>query len=324
MEFTPPYPPTASHLRVAAMRAFIDGEALCDAGDVKAGVAKLKTANHLSWELDATEWPAWAHALYKQLLEDAPPPAPPPILARQPYLPLEARVDAAIADLASKHFCVIDNFLGAETSRRFRKSCETNWDSGELFFPAKVAGPGGSTTGSRSYLTRSDHIAWIDLAKEDLLRLKPIVDGIDELIRSIRPRMNPDAEVTRQRPQVARYGKGDAFARHCDNYCPLSGEGPHCNGRWLTAVYYTVEEWSEPDGGCLRLFRPQGDAANETGDVDDEAVAMQEDDAIVDVPPLEDRLILFHSDFRVPHEVRPVQSDLPRYAATVWYNSVGM
>lgn len=84
-----------------------------------------------------------------------------------------------------------------------------------------------------------------------------MVGCVDTLIRSLQPLLLPHAlPVSRQRPQLARYDVGDAFARHCDNYCPESRSGRHCNPRWLTAVYYTSTGWSSADGGCLRLFRP--------------------------------------------------------------------
>jgi hypothetical protein len=57
---------------------------------------------------------------------------------------------------------------------------------------------------------------------------------------------------------VARYGYGDAFARHVDNNC-CRGQGELCNGRVLTTVYYMQDaDWdAETDGGCLRLFGSQ-------------------------------------------------------------------
>lgn len=63
------------------------------------------------------------------------------------------------------------------------------------------------------------------------------------------------AGATRNRPMVSRYGKGASFARHCDNHCER-GNGPLCNGRWLTAVFY-CNDWSVGSGGVLRIFQPQ-------------------------------------------------------------------
>ena len=52
-------------------------------------------------------------------------------------------------------------------------------------------------------------------------------------------------------------------------------------------------------GGLLRIF-PQGWA-----------------DQVVDIEPVMDRLVLFWSDRRNPHEVQPAYQ--VRYAITIWY-----
>merc|ERR1712107_949513 len=43
-------------------------------------------------------------------------------------------------------------------------------------------------------------------------------------------------------------------------------------------------------------------------------------DVVCDVAPLNGRLLLFYSDNRCPHEVRPIYGDRPRYATTFWYH----
>ena len=310
MECVHPYPPTPAHARLAAIHAHIQGEALCDAGKTSEGIAMLKRATFLAWELDAPDWPGWAVALYAQLQDGAPVPVPPPVLmapvesdvaaasagqcgaspAAQRYIPAALATmwrsrsvaqsswwssteafHAVSTALAAQNFVVLDDFAGLAACRGFRSGCETAWHSGELFHPAKVAEPGRGVDGKRSALTRSDYLAWVDVgtakgvsgAEGDVQRaeLGHIVSCVDTLARALRDRLlGPEAVITRQRPQVARYGLGDAFARHCDNYCPAGQPtgGPLCNGRWLTAVYYTSEDWQEADGGCLRIYRPQG------------------------------------------------------------------
>lgn len=370
-----PYPPTPAHQRLPAMRAYLDGEALCDAGKTVAGIALMRKATYLSWELGTPDWPGWATALYAQLMDGAPAFSPPPVLsswagdhaawnrfvpeavqtalARRPTADVDwwsssAAADAVASALASQHFVALDCFAGIGTCRRFRATCEKEWAGGERFRPAKVAEPGGGVGGQRSALARSDYLAWVDVGAlatppsdeqpalddsegDGWRALADIVLKADALVRMLRERLlQHGASVTRQRPQVARYGLGDAFARHCDNYCPAGkpASGPHCNGRWLTAVYYSSERWEEGEGGCLRIYRPQG-ATHGDGDSaspDEQASEsssqigqVMEDDALLDVAPIADRMLFFLSDFRCPHAVLPVRSERARYAATLWY-----
>lgn len=375
MEFNAPFPATPPAHRRAAVQAYIDGEALCDKGETKAGIALIRQATFVAWELDSSDWPAWAEQLYGELVDGTPPPPPPPLLehsdgeAYRLFIPTRLTVnsgsschdgeqwwtrpdalDAICSTLARQHFVVLDAFAGSVIAQGFRDACEAEWRTGRRFRPAKVAEPGGGTDGARSVLTRSDHITWVDVrgqaddgepnggdadaneegqTREFHTGLRSIVERVDALIRLLQPRLLQEEEegesrgeggsaiVTRQRPQVARYGEGDAFARHCDNYCPAAGHGPYCNQRWLTCVYYaSSRDWRrEADGGCLRVFRPQG---GEDDAVD--TAQTYEEDAVVDVAPLADRLLLFRSDFRVPHAVLPVTSAKARYAVTCWIN----
>lgn len=83
---------------------------------------------------------------------------------------------------------------------------------------------------------------------------------------------------------------GACLFQHCDN--------PHRNGRKLTVLYYLNNGWQPEDGGELRVY----DAANTV---------------VRDVEPILDRVVLFFSDQRVPHEVLPAHKE--RFAVTLWF-----
>lgn len=68
-------------------------------------------------------------------------------------------------------------------------------------------------------------------------------------------------------------------------------------GRRLTCIIYANESWRPGDGGELRLHPLGGE--------------------VIDVPPLGNRLVVFFSDARVPHEVLPSHAD--RYALSMWF-----
>ena len=81
---------------------------------------------------------------------------------------------------------------------------------------------------------------------------------------------------------VACYpGNHTAYKRHVDNY--------NKDGRCITTIYYLNKGWnSEVNGGLLRMY-PEG---------------MEP----VEIEPVLDRLLIFWSDKRNPHEVLPAHS----------------
>ena len=67
----------------------------------------------------------------------------------------------------------------------------------------------------------------------------------------------------------------------------------------MTAILYLNSEWTAADGGVLRVYPHQRDTH-------------------YDIEPIANRLVLFWSDFRCPHEVMPANAD--RYAVSFWYH----
>ena len=53
--------------RREAIVAYMEGEKLCDEGDLSSGMKMLKRASFLAWELSLEEWPSWANALRAEL-----------------------------------------------------------------------------------------------------------------------------------------------------------------------------------------------------------------------------------------------------------------
>ncbi|XDV32693.1 hypothetical protein PO909_003442 [Leuciscus waleckii] len=91
---------------------------------------------------------------------------------------------------------------------------------------------------------------------------------------------------------VACYpGNGTGYVRHVDN--------PNGDGRCITCIYYLNKDWDvKVHGGVLQIY-PEGR------------------NVVANIEPLFDRLLIFWSDRRNPHEVKPAFAT--RYAITVWY-----
>ena len=121
---------------------------------------------------------------------------------------------------------------------------------------------------------------------------------------------------TRSKVMVTCYdGRDDdssRYTRHVDN--------GNKNGRTLTAIYYLNEKWRRSHGGALRIYArtrvEDGSLIEPDKDFFDDEVV---DTASVHtaVEPIADRLVLFLSDWRTPHEVMPTHRD--RFAVTVWF-----
>lgn len=331
--------PSPAATRADAVRAHVAGEALCDAGRVEEGVRAFKAAKALAWELDGEEWPAWARELYDVLsaggsVVDSS--AEPTMMTEQGPHPLRsgsfspraergdwwrtaAAVDEVVAALHKRHFAVIDGFAGSAAAARMRGACE---EASHQLKPASDRSRANA---------RSDQVTWEPAGFEALSQR---TDALVTLLRRSGRCGELEGVASRQRLMFSRYAEGDFFARHVDNDC-ARGKGRRCSPRVLTAVYYlqSAEGWdARADGGCLRLFRPEcvteeddevadeGDDAGHAatgGDIGGQAAGA---DALVDIAPVCDRLVLFYSDQRCPHEVLPVKRvGAERWAATIWY-----
>lgn len=93
----------------------------------------------------------------------------------------------------------------------------------------------------------------------------------------------------------------------------------------MTAIYYVNKEWRRADGGALRLYlrnhcRPVRRAGDDFVEQERQRAEGGEEEPVevyCDVEPVADRLVLFMSDGRTPHEVLPTHKD--RFAVTVWF-----
>ena len=328
-----------------AVQAYLEGERLCDEGktaSTAAGIKLLRRAIDAEPDLDAEEWPAWADKL-RSGLERA---------AMNPPPNAEADIDLNGASTVSleqathlasvfreRHFVIIDGLISSGLSEMASAEIARADNTGRLSISTVYASPANDAVSVAVPERRSDRIQYLDVAADATSGSKPqwqavglAVEQMDAVARCLKERLPDDlGEISaRQRPMVSAYDAGCKFERHCDNHChhhqhngggeeeddedgsDYDPEFGYCaNRRKLSAVLYCVPNtWTADDGGALRIYK----SVHETG-------GWEGDDALVDVVPKPCRLVLFASDQRVPHEVRPVAEGCvsTRYAIALWY-----
>lgn len=187
----------------------------------------------------------------------------------------------SIADgLAEKGYAVVDGFLTPSevsdilTHETFRQGTTT----------LKRAGIGKSQSLQINESIRGDYIQWMD-KKTAPTPAKVYLDRLDALIAFLNPALYlslKDVEV-----HFTIYPVGSFYKRHLDRF-------KTDDHRILSVICYLNEQWTDADGGQLRMHLP---------------------DSTEDFLPLGGRLICFRSD-RIEHEVLPARRE--RLSLTGW------
>ncbi|XP_077095011.1 prolyl hydroxylase EGLN3 isoform X1 [Siphateles boraxobius] len=183
--------------------------------------------------------------------------------------------------------CIVDNFIGVRIGERVLQEVMRIHQSGHMQDGQLVSQKLG-----KSKDIRGDEIAWVDGTESSCLNIGYLLTRMDKLITCADDRLDKFKIRGRHKAMVACYpGNGAGYVKHVDN--------PNADGRCVTCIYYLNKNWNAKEhGGLLRIF-PEGKSY------------------VADIEPLFDRLLLFWSDRRNPHEVQP--SYATRYAITVWY-----
>ncbi|XP_030634606.1 uncharacterized protein egln2 [Chanos chanos] len=185
--------------------------------------------------------------------------------------------------------CVKDGFLGPRLGERVLEEVETLNHSGKF--------RGGQLVSQRSIPSRSirgDQIAWVEGREPGCENIGTLMAHIDEAVMhsAANGKLGDYVINGRTKAMVACYpGNGTGYVRHVDN--------PNGDGRCITCIYYLNKDWDvKVHGGLLQIY-PEGRSV------------------VANIEPLFDRLLVFWSDRRNPHEVKPAYAT--RYAITVWY-----
>ncbi|XP_075049506.1 prolyl hydroxylase EGLN3 [Mixophyes fleayi] len=190
--------------------------------------------------------------------------------------------------LLSSGYCYLDHILGEALGDQVLEQVRRLHKNGAL----KDGQLAGHLQGVSKRHLRGDKIAWIAGTEEGCEAIGLVLSVIDRLVVLCGNHLGQYYVKERSKAMVACYpGNGAGYVRHVDN--------PTGDGRCITCIYYLNKNWdAKVHGGILRIFPENGSR-------------------VADVEPLFDRLLLFWSDRRNPHEVQP--SYATRYALTVWY-----
>ncbi|XP_062863210.1 egl nine homolog 3 isoform X1 [Trichomycterus rosablanca] len=223
-------------------------------------------------------------------------------------------LDRVVPALLDRGFFYMDSFLGDTVGRVVLGQVKQIHRSGVLS-DGQLA---GRASGVRRSHIRGDKIAWVSGTERGAEAINFLLKQTDKLISLCASRLGKNTIRERSKAMVACYpGNGAGYVKHVDN--------PNADGRCVTCIYYLNKNWNakvgnvnsfcscvlckistvnnavllfQEHGGILRIF-PEGKSY------------------VADIEPLFDRLLLFWSDRRNPHEVQP--SFATRYAVTVWY-----
>ncbi|XP_005868844.1 PREDICTED: egl nine homolog 2 isoform X1 [Myotis brandtii] len=204
-----------------------------------------------------------------------------------PAAPERLALDYIVPCMRYYGICVKDSFLGAALGGRVLAEVEALKRGGRL--------RDGQLVSQRAIPPRSirgDQIAWVEGHEPGCRSIGALMAHVDTVIRHCTGRLGNYVINGRTKAMVACYpGNGLGYVRHVDN--------PHGDGRCITCIYYLNQNWDiKVHGGLLQIF-PEGRPV------------------VANIEPLFDRLLIFWSDRRNPHEVKPAYAT--RYAITVWY-----
>lgn len=210
------------------------------------------------------------------------------------------------AQILSEGYAVIDGFLTNDQVKSMKSEVVACHKDGRLQQAGLVNGKQKSVENAQyeDTKTRGDVVGWFDSDAKEwpygkqlgsyLLKLGTMVQ---ELGSKEFGRVPALGNITsRSKAMVACYpGGGARYVKHVDN----DGKHPLCKTRLLTTLMYLNDEWQKGDGGELAIYK-----------ADDKTVLREK------VEPIANRVLMFWSDWRTPHEVLPSQKT--RYSVTLW------
>lgn len=215
-------------------------------------------------------------------------------------LPWEAHVPQVVyvfRQLVENNFAILDNCMDPAEARLLRDEVRKLYTDGRMT-DGKIGTNVAGNLGEFRPEMRTDKMVWMEgnepfvekYLKRHILRADIFSQKLNLMCQSLAPEHSWEG-FSRCKIMATCYPEGGKhYVAHYDN--------PNRNGRKVTIILYLNEEWKKGDGGVLRA-KTKGIQA--------------------DVAPLFNRLFVFWSDRRVPHEVLPTAKGKDRFAITIWY-----
>ncbi|RFC53980.1 2OG-Fe(II) oxygenase [Brumimicrobium aurantiacum] len=182
--------------------------------------------------------------------------------------------------LAQQDYVVIDQFLNTEhlkTTHDF-----FNQKQAEDVFKKAAIGASGSEKIIREI--RGDYTFWLDKQRDQEIR--PFFEEMDEVKEKLNQLMY--LSLSDYEFHLAHYPSDSFYKKHLDQF-----DGRR--NRMISVIIYLNQDWKTGDGGELRVY-PEGQNT-------------------FDIPPLENRMVMFRSDV-LHHEV--LKSNTSRKSITGW------
>ena len=194
---------------------------------------------------------------------------------------IEGRLHRTVADLASRGWAVLPEFLRPDAVRALREDAEGLWAAGRF----RQAGVGRAAGYAVREDVRGDQVLWLDADSST-----PAQDCFWPEIERLRLDLNRELflGLISFEAHYALYPPGARYEAHLDRF-GTSDE------RMISCTLYLNAGWSAGHGGDLRLHLA---------------------DRHLDIPPSAGTLVLFRSD-TVRHEVLPATR--PRFSLTGWF-----
>jgi SM-20-related protein len=191
------------------------------------------------------------------------------------------------ADLAEHGWCAMPGFVSPLLTGQLAMEAMSDWRAGCF----RTAGVGRGDELELRPEVRNDQVQWLDPA--DCSGAQRIyLDQLEQLRLAINRSLY--LGLFAFEGHLAVYPPGSYYRRHLDQF---RGIGQ----RTVTAILYLNHQWTEDDGGQLRIYTDPG-----------------RPDEYAEILPVGGTLVTFLSA-RFPHEVLPAQRD--RLSLTGWFST---